>query len=405
MRKYMEYFANPLERLGLMQSSKKVAFSLHFGSPFPSRQDVFIGAQRYANEHGWAWTIDENPTYRRPKRVLGRGDYDGVIAHADPAMQRRLKRRGIPFVNVSYEYHRPGIAGAFTDVKAVGRLAAEHLMERGHRNLAALYFESGRFSNEMVQSFKKCVTDEQRHCTLAHYAAGGVRNAEFMIKLEAKIYRLLCKLPSPVGVLVDMPATARLVVDMCQQMGRSVPNDLALLCLVNLESVQRVEPQISAIDVNHTEIGYNAAKLLDRLMAGEPIPDEPVLLPPARIAARTSTDHFAVSDLLVAEAMRLISAGLKDKMRVEDLAYELAVSPSTLNNRFQKAFGYGVAAEMRRLRISAARTMLADPQLTLEHIAKEAGFANANTMGHILRREIGMSPLAYRESLQVDRLA
>jgi len=277
-------------------------------------------------------------------------------------------------------------------------------MERGHRNLAALYFHGGRFSNEMVQSFSQSATDEQRSCVLTEYPAGNTGNAAYMIKLETQIYRWLCELPSPVGVLVDMPAIARMVVDMSQQIGRSIPHDLALLCLVNLESVQRVAPQISAIDVNHVEIGYNAAALLDRLMAGESIPDGPVLLPPARVAARTSTDHFAVSDPLVAEAMRLISAGLKDKVRVEDLAYELAVSPSTLNSRFQKAFGYGVAAEMRRLRISAARTMLAEPQLTLEEVAKQAGFASANTMGHILRREIGMSPAAYRASLQAKQV-
>ena len=54
-------------------------------------------------------------------------------------------------------------------------------------------------------------------------------------------------------------------------------------------------------------------------------------------------------------------------------AYAMAVSPSTLKNRFRTALGRTIHAELQRLRLERARQLLADTDLPLKQVAIQAG--------------------------------
>jgi LacI family transcriptional regulator len=64
------------------------------------------------------------------------------------------------------------------------------------------------------------------------------------------------------------------------------------------------DPPLSSVDLDTPNIGYEAAALLDRLIAGAPIPAQPVLLPPRGVVRRRSTDVLATDDRALAEAIR-----------------------------------------------------------------------------------------------------
>ncbi len=73
-------------------------------------------------------------------------------------------------------------------------------------------------------------------------------------------------------------------------------------------------------------IGYQAAVLLDRLLAGAKPPDRPVLLPPTGVAIRQSSDILAIDDPEVAAAARLIHQHGHKPIRVSDLLNEVSIS-------------------------------------------------------------------------------
>ena len=53
--------------------------------------------------------------------------------------------------------------------------------------------------------------------------------------------------------------------------------------------------------------------------------------------------------------------------------------------------------EIRRLRLTAAQRPLADPARRIADIAEQTGFGMA--MSHVFRRELGVSPKAYRKQV------
>lgn len=128
-----------------------------------------------------------------------------------------------------------------------------------------------------------------------------------------------------------------------------------------------------------------------------------VMIPPRGIITRESTDHFAVEDQLVASALQYISEHLDEKLTVEVLAYELAVSTRTLQNRFGEALGTPVSSEVRRLRLELAKRLLGEKDLLIGSIAQRAGFTSSAIMGEVFQRELGVTPSAYRKQILAER--
>src|SRR5204863_167060 len=67
-------------------------------------------------------------------------------------------------------------------------------------------------------------------------------------------------------------------------------------------------PSLSSVALPSEQVGYEAAALLDRLMAGEPPPDRPILLLPLGVVVRQSSDLLAIRDPEVVAAVRIIPA-------------------------------------------------------------------------------------------------
>ncbi len=387
-----------------MAGPYRIAVALSVVSPYPNHQEVFAGVLRYARECGnWQCFIDEHPMYRPKQRRASRGEYHGVIARADPQMQRRIRSRGVPLVNTLYHHHKPGLAGVYMDPVAMGRLAAEHLIGRGFRRFAVFADTSTRQTAEVTATLIHEIEADGYRCTHDSIPDGESQDPEFWVRLEQTVNAMVDTLQPPVAVFLDSAINARMLVELCQHRGLHVPQDVAVLCLRNPERLLDIPTSISSIQDSYHQVGYEAAALLDRLIRGHPVPEKPLLIAPPGVAVRTSTDHFAVEDPLVADALRYISKHLNGPLSVEQIAYELCVSLRTLYNRFESTLGRTIGSEIRRLRINSARVMLSDPELTLDQVAKRAGFSSVDVMGRVFKRAFGMSPGAYRSGHRMSQ--
>ena len=386
-----------------MSQARRIALAVNVEYPAPHHQAVYAGILRYAREQGdWLCEINQHP-YFDARRRTNEQRYDGVIARATPELRRRLKRLGIPLVNVMYGRHLEGRAGVYLEPRQTGGLAAEHLLQRGFRRFGMSYFPGHPHSVAIMKGFAQRLEDDEFEVCTYQMADGDLNDARFWVGMESKINDWLSSLQTPVGLFIDSPFLARMICQNCQAIGLHIPQEVAIICMNDFMGMHEVEPKISAIQGNFEVVGYESAKLLDRMMSGEPAPTKPTLIPPRGIAARTSTDHFAVEDELVAEVLRYISAHLSEKLLVDDIAYEMAVSPRKLKMRFKSVLNRGVSQEIRRLRLSAVKVKLAEPDASIHHIAVETGFASAATLSHIFKREVGVSPQAYRKQLLGDR--
>lgn len=384
-----------------MPQSFNIAMAVRADFLNPHHQEVIEGVQRYsADRPGWRCAIDEHPGDSASQK----GEpYDGVVARASLAMQKRMRAQRIPLVNVWYQYARAEQPGVYLDLARAGAMAAEHLIQRGYRRLHYVGVQRYRHAKEVGHAIAK--TAQENHCDFESHSfgQGSFDDRRYWYRVKSELNAILDSAERPFAVIALTPTVARLMLTLAESSGIRVPTDLAMVCMENMRAVVELPPQITCIDNDFTRVGYEAAALLNRLITSKKPRTEVIMIPPRGLITRESTDHFAVTDELVAEALRYISGNLGQKLSVDALAYELAVSLRTLQRRFELALGTSVSHEIRRLRLELAKRLLGEQDLLIGTIAKRAGFTSSAIMGEIFQRELNMTPRAFRKQLVADR--
>jgi LacI family transcriptional regulator len=146
--------------------------------------------------------------------------------------------------------------------------------------------------------------------------------------------------------------------------------------------------------------GYEAARLLDLMMAGETVPPVGHFIDPLGVETRQSTDVLAIEDRDVASALRYIRENACFGMNVSDILKEVPVSRRVLESRFRKLLGRTPHQEIQRLRIDRVKHLLAETDMSLAEIANRAGFEHVEYLSFAFKRETGETPSQYRRSVQ-----
>ena len=102
-------------------------------------------------------------------------------------------------------------------------------------------------------------------------------------------------------------------------------------------------------------------------------------------------------DDLVAAAQRWLSKNFANQCRVADIAASVGVSDRTLTRHFKKQFGITLHAYLQNLRIEHAKTLLTETDLVVSKIAERVGYDDVTFFKRIFRRQIGMTPTAFRK--------
>jgi LacI family transcriptional regulator len=209
----------------------------------------------------------------------------------------------------------------------------------------------------------------------------------------------------PIGVWVGLEDDGRMVTQICRSHGLRVPDDVAIIAGSNEETLcEHIQPTLTSVEVGYERIGYEAARLLDGLMDGQPqgtqtaprTRPEPLLLPPKCLVVRESTDFFAVDNELVAAALQFIAANSHLPIQADDVARAVATEKRTLRNYFRKHLDRSIAAEVRRVRIERAKRELAQTERSIKDISRAVGFGPAMRMNETFLRELGLTPGDYR---------
>lgn len=361
---------------------------------------VIQGVAQYAREHaGWQLLIEPRGSRER-WRMPRHWRPDGVIARVmHRSLARELDKLGVPVVNVSRSAV-PGYACAqvTVDERMIGAWGAAHLMERGLRHfgycgLTAQPHYTDRCGPEFRERLAQCGFE----CAMFRdFSPGGAARAAATL---AEWKRWLRSLATPAGVFATSIEDAYVLNEVCRACGLRVPEDIAILCGEDdplLGTI--VDPPLSCVDPDSKRVGYEAAAMLDRLLAGGAPPRDPRLVPPQRIVPRQSTDTVAVDDPDLARAVQFIRANATTPIDVADVLRVAPLSRRLLEQRFKQLVGRSPAAEIRRLRVERAKELLAATDWSMPRIAAAAGFSQTEVMNQVFRRELRLTPSEYRRS-------
>jgi len=371
--------------------------------PYKRHSEIFAGVQRYAEEQGWVSVIDEFAHDTLGRRHGQAAGYDGIVARANRPLARRALQRGVPVVNVwPSSPARRLLPGVFPDSTETGRLVAEHLLARGFRTFAALTAPENVDNQLEVAEFSRLVRDAGFRCSSAYVRQDRDHDLAYWRKTGRLIDRAMDAWALPVGVYVGSEVCGRLVVQAAHRRGWRIPEDVAIVAGKNQETLcERPRPSLTSVEIGYDRIGYAAAELLARLMAGQAAPAEPIRVAPHGLFVRESTDFFAVQDPTVAAALTFISANSHRRIGPDDVAAAVGVETRTLQNYFQRTLQRPIATEIRRVRIERAKRELAQSDRRLDTIARDVGFGTIQRLYEVFRRELGIAPGEYRLQRQL----
>jgi len=299
---------------------------------------------------------------------------------------------GIPAVNVSTILSDHGIPTVSSDDAAIGKMAAEYFLHRGFRNFAFLG-EGSHYALARGDAF-------QRHICLSGFTCHrpniNLSLAHKDSEIRAQLLQNLRAMPLPICIFCPNDPIAMLVLEACAEAGIAVPERAAVLGCDNDELLfRRTNPPLSSIHIPAEQIGYDAAQTLLDLMNGKPVPQHQ-MLKPLSVINRKSTDVLAVNDNEVAQALRFIRTHAHEQILVNDVVAHVPMSRRGLEQRFRQVVGRSPLAEIRRVQLELSCQLLIETDLAMPEIAKRCGFANASYFGISFRKNLGITPTAFR---------
>lgn len=361
-------------------------------------REVLRGAWHYIQEHG-PWSILFRPTsFEQPlPEWVGSWDGDGIITYIGSPQTAGLLKKS-PACTVDLLGDLPsGCPFVGADHRRIAEMAAEHLLERGLSNFAACGLRTGLRPGLDARAalFQKKIEEAGYPCAVFRPRGGG-RAPLSWEKEQLQIELWMVALPKPVGIFACNDTRGREALFVCHQAGFHVPDEVAVLGAGNDELLCELsDERLSSIDVDPQRVGYRAAEVLDRMMAGHDVPEE-TLIPPRYVVARQSTDLLAVNDVAVATALRFIRRHASNPISVNDVVAQVSVERRVLERRFRDVVGRSLKSEITRTRLQRAKELLAETNLSCEKIAQRCGFGSPSYFMDLFHRKVGMTAGAFR---------
>lgn len=369
-------------------------------------RELLMGIAKYARIHGpWSIEFEEGDPGEHFPKWFGRWKWDGIIARVStPAMAEVIRRTGVPVVDLSGSLPEAGFPHIRSDERLVGSMAAEHLLERGFKNFAFCGFKGTNWSDLRRESFERRVSEAGFTCqefenpgpTLSFSATDYEEHGE---RHERDLMAWLQRLPKPCGLMACNDARGRQVLNCCREQGVAVPNEVAVIGVDKDEIFCELSDMpLSSVILNTQQIGFEAASLLARLMAGGNTGPSSIHVKPMGVMARQSTDMLAIDDRHIAAALRHIREHACDGLDVESLLRAVPLSRSVLERRFSKILGISPKAEILRVRLERVCRLLAGSDLSLSEVAHKAGFEHPEYMSRLFKKKMGVTPGEFRKS-------
>lgn len=394
-----------------MKPNKRPQVALLIESSRAYGRRILFGIARYVREHQpWAISLQERSLGETCPAWFKTWKGDGVIARVENRQIASVIRRlRVPAVDVRYLLRNLKLPSVRPNDPAAARMAFEHLRERGFHHFAFCGFNGADYSDIRRDTFASCARDagfqchvysrskESRRQSTREYEARGLKDGQAVV-------RWLKKLPTPLGLMACNDIRGQQVLNACRAAGIVVPDEVAVVGVDNDEVLCELsDPPLSSVSLDTERIGYEAAALLDQMIAGNPPASPNTFVEPVGVITRRSTDVLAIEDKQIAEVLRLIHERANEGIDVGDILSSTPLSRSTLERRFIRLLGHTPKEEILRIRITRAKQLLAETDLPLAVVAEKVGFEHAEYFNVIFKKKTRLTPGMFRSRANASK--
>ncbi len=359
------------------------------------------GINGYLRNHGpWSIYFQPDGLGTPAPRWLKNWNGDGILARIDDrAMAETIRQTGLPAVDLRYSVRDFGFPHVGLDNQTVVQLAFEHLASCGFNQFGFLGLPPGQnmWMDLRRDLFRKTVVASGWAC---HEFEPPFRSKSPTWEDEQEqIAAWVTGLPKPIGIMTCNDDRGLQLLDACRRINVLVPDAVAVIGVDNDEIICSLcNPKLTSIDVNTYQIGYTAASLLDRMIAGHPATDELILLAPGIVVTRESTDILATDDRELADAIRLLRAHACQGLRLKSFANMTKLPRRTLERRMRNLLGRSPKEEITRVQLDLAQRLLVETNLPVVDIAEKCGFSQPKYFSQVFHTKFGTPPALFRRN-------
>lgn len=360
-----------------------------------------VGEYLQASQSKWDIFIEEDFRTRidNIKQCLG----DGVIADFDDTdIEQLLGQAGVPIVGVGGSYHLtehyPPVHYIATDNYALVESAFLHLKEKGVQSFAFYGLPSSshkRWAVEREYAFRQLMAKEKYRDVVYQGMETAPENWQHA---QNRLADWVQTLPAQTGIIAVTDARARHLLQVCEHLHIPVPEKLCVIGIDNEELTRYLSRvALSSVAQGTRQMGYQAAKLLHRLLNHETLPLQRILVPPIRVIERRSTDFRALRDPAVIQAMHYICNHACKGIKVEQVLDAVGMSRSNLEKRFKEEVGETIHAVIHAEKLEKARTLLVSTSLSINEISQMCGYPSLQYFYSVFKKAYDVTPKEYRE--------
>lgn len=365
-------------------------------------RSLLKGIVRYSKEKG-PWLFCRMPLfYRETLKMKGIIKFakdwgaQGIIGqlYNDKGIEMALKA-GLHLIGEDFKERFaeiPNITGGYHEA---GRMGAEYFLQKGFKNFAFYGYTNIVWSRERLEGF-------EGYLNLKGYKVNNFDQTQMPGRglwyyKPSELSEWLKSLPKPVAIMACDDDKAQHITEACNQAGIHIPEEVAVLGVDNDEMTCNLsDPPISSIHLDTERGGYEAAKLMDKLIKKEVTKYSDILVKPTHIVTRQSTDIISASDQYMAKALKYIHLNIDNDIRVADVLKEVPLCRRSFEKRFKDTTGKGVYQYVLSLRMQKIAEKLLETDKPVNEIAFEVGINMSNNISRQFKQIKGCTPSEYR---------
>lgn len=364
---------------------------LRIGANTRMGREIYRGIFRYVRTHA-RWRLAIDTTNRVDQTILPTCDAYIVGVWTDTVRDWAQQLNG-PIINVSSRRDLPGSVQVRVDDAAIGKLAAQHLLDRAMTRFGFVGPPSERQSNALREGFVEALTERGFTCDIFDWR-------EYQGTLDwTGLLTWLRSRPYPIAIFCNNDESGRLVTQACWECGIGVPEQVAVLGVDNDEVFcESSQPALSSVETGTARVGMESARCLAMLLDGQtPTPTDRLLLPMG-VEERASTDIVAIDDPELAAVLRFIRERACDGISVQDVLQIATINRRLLERRFKTQLGCSPLDQINRVRMKRAHDLLTNTTLPMKQVANKSGFSYLQTFYRAFTQYFQQSPGQVRQN-------
>ena len=323
-------------------------------------------------------------------------EVDGIIAR-DEKLDDKILKMNLPLVvyisrqdPALYEYK------IIADNRAIGRMAADHFIERKFKNFGFCGYSDVFYSKLRYEHFKQKISESGFDVNLYDNSE---RIASISWEKELKdICGWLKNLPKPVAIFACVDERARHVSEACRRIGLEIPNEVAVLGVDDDDIIcELAEPPLSSIALNPMQSGYMATKMLIDLIDNKVVENKEIIVRPIGVRTRQSSDIMAIKDTQIVNTIDYIKKNCTKPIQVEDIVQAVSVSRRTLERKFVDVLGKTLYQQIKECKTEKIAYLLLETNFSIKRIAFIMNFDDPSNLSRYFKQVRGISCKEFRE--------